>query len=202
MWRQVSLGTVAGLFALGMSAVAVGQEPDTYQALSRRNTITAPKRTVPRSSIAIPIDDSWWPFGRKEQTLPPALRVSTTPSPAALGSSGTAASAPSSNKERAAQLQKELDAYLRRMQVCDRLKEVAEETGDASLEQQAELMAQRAWFVYQQRTAQLRLPGLVPLDDREAGANLLSDSRRADDLPLRSVRAERTPQPEGGKPQP
>jgi hypothetical protein len=98
-----------------------------------------------------------------------------------------------------------LDAYLRRMQVCDRLKEIADETGDAALEQQAELMAQRAWFVYQQRTAQLKLPGLMPLDEQTATESLLSQQERRDrsqePAPLRSVRAERSANNSpGGKP--
>jgi hypothetical protein len=202
MRRLGRWGATTGLLIFSLALPTYGQEPDTYQALSRRGTVSAPKRTPPKSSLAIPVDDSWWPFGRSA-----AGRVQPQPMP---GTGGTTAAntppTPSSNKERAAALQKELDAYLRRMQVCDRLKEIADETGDAALEQQAELMAQRAWFIYQQRTAQLKLPGLAPLQEQATAEDLLSDAprgaRQTDQTPIRSVRAERTPTTPGGKPQP
>lgn len=206
MRRLARWGATAGLLVFSLAIPCYGQEPDTYQALSRRGAASAPKRTPPKSSVAIPVDDSWWPFGRTA-----SARSQPTPMPVAGGTTASnvltnVTPASTSNKERAAALQKELDAYLRRMQVCDRLKEVADETGDTALEQQAELMAQRAWFVYQQRTAQLKLPGLAPLNEQATADDLLSDAprgdRRTEQPPLRSIRAERTPTTPGGKPQP
>lgn len=188
--------------------LACAEEPDTYQSLARRGTVAGPRRTLPRSSIAIPIDDSWWPFGRSHLNKSPSTSRAASNAGAASPAAGPNTTAPLSpsntNKERAAALQRELDAYLRRMQVCDRLKEIADETGDSALEQQAELMAQRAWFVYQQRTAQLKLPGLVPLDEQAATDSLLSQQERRErsqePAPLRSVRAERSANSPGGKP--
>jgi hypothetical protein len=46
-------------------------------------------------------------------------------------------------------------AYLRRLAVCDKLQEIAWETNDAELGQLAEQLVDRAWQVYNQRTANL-----------------------------------------------
>jgi len=46
-------------------------------------------------------------------------------------------------------------AYLRRLAVCDKLQEVAQDTNDGELSRLAEQLAEQAWQVYLQRTAQL-----------------------------------------------
>src|SRR5262249_39147652 len=45
------------------------------------------------------------------------------------------------------------NAYLRRMLVCDRLRQIAQETNDADLERQADELQEQAWAVYQKHTA-------------------------------------------------
>jgi hypothetical protein len=55
--------------------------------------------------------------------------------------------------------QREKNAFLRRLMVCDRLRQVAAETNDAALERQADALAAQAWEIYRRRTASLRLSG-------------------------------------------
>ena len=43
--------------------------------------------------------------------------------------------------------------FLRRLAVCDKLQQMANETGDESLEKQAMLLQQKAQLVYKERTA-------------------------------------------------
>jgi hypothetical protein len=57
--------------------------------------------------------------------------------------------------EAAAVRSREETAYLRRVAVCDRLKQVALQNNDQELVKMAEQLEERAWVVYSQRTAQL-----------------------------------------------
>jgi hypothetical protein len=43
--------------------------------------------------------------------------------------------------------------YLRRLQVCDRLQEIAEDTNNPNLRRRAEELKARAWDLYHKRTA-------------------------------------------------
>src|SRR5690348_12639595 len=54
--------------------------------------------------------------------------------------------------------QRQMNALLRRMQVCDRLRLIAEQTGNDELMRQADVLEARAEEVYRQQTAQLPLP--------------------------------------------
>ncbi len=47
------------------------------------------------------------------------------------------------------------NAFFRRVEVCLRLRQIAEQTGNADLQRQAEEMDARAWEIYQHHTAQL-----------------------------------------------
>ena len=92
-------------------------------------------------------------------------------------------------------LSKEQAKFLRRQKVCDRLREVALENGDDELERQAELLEQRAWWLYEQRTAQAKMTILLPpMGDRDAKRNLASDEpatqKRNTERPVRTVKAE------------
>jgi hypothetical protein len=94
----------------------------------------------------------------------------------------------------ATSMSKEQAKFIRRQQVCDRLREVALETGNIDLEKQAQLLEQRAWLVYEQKT-QARLPSLSPLETTAAAKKLMADEpvarRRVDDRPVRSVSAKK-----------
>jgi hypothetical protein len=54
--------------------------------------------------------------------------------------------------------QRELKNYLRRIDVCDKLAQIAEDTNDPQLLNEIEEIKERVWAVYQQRTANL-IPG-------------------------------------------
>ena len=80
--------------------------------------------------------------------------------------------------------QRELKNYLRRIDVCDKLAQVAEDTNDQQLLSRVEEMKERVWAVYQQRTANLAPSGLPSETDdaakrREAAARKPASGRRA-----------------------
>src|SRR5262245_18081494 len=82
-----------------------------------------------------------WNGGPAEKPKPPA------PLPAT-------AQAKAKAQDTAAALRAQEEAnFLRRMAVCDRLRQLALETGDDGLEKQAEDLQQKAESVYKQRTA-------------------------------------------------
>jgi hypothetical protein len=54
-----------------------------------------------------------------------------------------------------AQLQEELAAYYRRLAVCDRMREIAQESSDEALRAKAEGLEAQAFTLYQQRIAHL-----------------------------------------------
>jgi hypothetical protein len=53
------------------------------------------------------------------------------------------------------QLAKERENYLRRLQVCQRIRDIAQETGNTALEKEADQLEERASTIYQQRAARL-----------------------------------------------
>lgn len=70
---------------------------------------------------------------------------------------------------------------LRRLEVCDRLRKIARETGDTELEQEAQELDTRAWEIYKEKTA--NLPGTPTLD--------VEESRLGKKLPVSSSDAKR-----------
>ncbi len=99
--------------------------------------------------------------------------------------------------------QRQMNAYLRRVEVCLRLRQIAEQTGNADLQRQAEELDARAWEVYRRQTAHLSMPvpamlsGTKTVEKRPtakpktgAGTNKV----RAAELPA----PKRSPQPLGG----
>jgi hypothetical protein len=67
---------------------------------------------------------------------------------------------PTAVETAAAARQREMQTLLRRLNVCDRLREIALETNDPELGRRAEELDARAWQVYTQRTG--GQPGGVP----------------------------------------
>jgi hypothetical protein len=64
-------------------------------------------------------------------------------------------------------------AYLRRLEVCDRIREIAESTNDEKLYSLATELSQRVWDVYTQRTAHLPSGrGDLDLDEQLLEKNL------------------------------
>jgi hypothetical protein len=106
---------------------------------------------------------SWlpsWPFGKKE-TKPPMPAQKPVPSA-------------SPSKEKA--------DWLRRVAVCDRLRAIAAQTNDNELARKADLLDQRVWEVYRQRTATLPA-GAGGVDGRVLDRHLGTDTR----LPARGA---------------
>jgi hypothetical protein len=83
--------------------------------------------------------------------------------------------------------QRELKSYLRRIDVCDKLAQIAEDTNDQSLLSQVEEMKERVWAVYQQRTAHLTPSAASETEDaaprREGASRKPATSRSREDKP-------------------
>ncbi|MFO0797553.1 MAG: hypothetical protein U0804_08740 [Gemmataceae bacterium] len=75
---------------------------------------------------------------------------------------------------KAAALRDEQDAYERRMAVCLKLREVAEQRGDDNLHRQVDELERQAGALYHARTAALGLPKARPADvlDRQLGTGV------------------------------
>jgi hypothetical protein len=72
--------------------------------------------------------------------------------------------------EAAQQRNREEAAYLRRLAVCDKLKQIAYQTNDEKLQRQAEQLDERVWEVYSQRIANLPV-GRSDLERDAGGAD-------------------------------
>lgn len=92
--------------------------------------------------------------------------------------------------DRKAEQEKLMNAYLRRMAVCDKLRLVAEDTGNPSLEEEAKRLEGLAWQLYQQRAGRLLGAGAALREEPKVDQGL------DDTLDVLSKR-----QP-GGRPQP
>lgn len=62
----------------------------------------------------------------------------------------------------AAKQQRLMHAWFRRVEVCDRLRMIAEQTGNALLRNQADELEERATAIYRQQTSNLPLAAQVP----------------------------------------
>jgi hypothetical protein len=67
-------------------------------------------------------------------------------------------------------MQQEMQKYLRREDVCRRLREVAEDTKDLELARQADILESRAWVAYEQKVASTRFPKMNTFSDATAEA--------------------------------
>ena len=122
-------GTAALVVGLG-AAVAGAQQPDLDA------------RPAPRGILSGLFNDKPKPKAKAGKSAP----VEDKP-------------APSPTVEMAAsEQQRQMNAYLRRVQVCMRLRQVAIETNNADLQRQADDLEARAWEIYGQKTARLPIP--------------------------------------------
>jgi len=94
----------------------------------------------------------------------------------------TAANAPPtpSPAQARATFEREQQILLRRQKVCDQLRQIALEGGNADLERQADELDERAFAVFQQRTA-----GLAAVAGRKPAADRPQADRRTADRPAR-----------------
>lgn len=110
---------------------------------------------------------------------------------------------PSGVQMAVAEQQRQMNAALRRMQVCERLRQVAVQTGNADLERQANEMDARAWEVYRHQTAHLPVPAkpseAVKVADKEQAAKRPNAARVSTDKDAYEPPPEvkRTPPPIG-----
>jgi hypothetical protein len=69
---------------------------------------------------------------------------------------------PSPAEVAALEQERQMNAVLRRVEVCLRLRQVALDTGNDELQRQAEELEMRAWEVYRKQTAHLPIPVQAP----------------------------------------
>ncbi|MCI0355481.1 MAG: hypothetical protein L0099_10655 [Acidobacteria bacterium] len=186
MRRWLTLGMGACL-ALGLAASSAWADSDVYQ--NARDSAKKSKW-------------SWWPFGKKKEE--PAKKTASRkakdddakdelpakPAPRPVVQQQSTQDPTFATREQA--------KVLRRQQVCDRLREMAQELNDPQLDAQVQLLEQRAWFIYEQRTARPGMAGLIPADESAAAGRLLRDTEprlpsasaaASLDRPIRSVTA-------------
>jgi hypothetical protein len=91
-----------------------------------------------------PTKPSWWSgtFAAKAPATPKAAAASAETPPPRVATSNPGSA-----------LFREQNAYIRRLEVCDDLLDIAERTGNEALREQVNQLKDKAWAVYQQRTA-------------------------------------------------
>jgi hypothetical protein len=87
----------------------------------------------------------------------------------------------------ALQRQKAYGEWQRRLEVVQRLKQIALETGDAELDRKADALDQRAWEVYLQRTGGTRAS--VPVEEPSSEGRLSSETQRSGAAPSLGMEA-------------
>jgi hypothetical protein len=170
-----------------LAGVSLAADDDDVYRSAKSSRVVKRKPDKPAEAKA---SSGWNWFGKKPAE--PAAKPDA-------GKTDTAKAAASRDEETAKLLRQEQANYLRRQQVCFRLREVAEETGDTALETQADLLEQKAWSLYEARTAQLRLPSLTPMSEAAALEKLTADSTAGRANGTRSVKVENMQPRRGGK---
>ncbi len=151
------------LFCLGGLTVQAADH-DTYQK---------PKPAVKKPASGWP----WWPFGSWNKKTPPKKE------PPKIEAEVKVQAIPSTPKpvnENASLAKQEYENFIRRQAACDKLRTIALETNDRQLELQAQMLEQRAWSIYQQRTGQAQIAELLPIDESAAIDRLLKRKPSAD----------------------
>lgn len=180
-------GIAAGVLCL-TCCLASAAERDTYQSAKDAAAESKAKAEAAKKKSA---SSWWWPFGSSTKNDKATVKVEKKPTPEKLVQTKPI-SAPL-GLEGANLIAEEQAKFLRRQQVCDRIREAALSKGDSSLEKQAQLLEQRAWFIYEQRTAQARMPSLLPIEDTLDTRKLTTESplkgRRAAEGSVHSIYA-------------
>ncbi len=105
---------------------------------------------------AAPKPKSFWDSWFTPAAKPAEKKVDKLPAPPA---------GPTPAEAAAALRKRELAVYSRRMEVCDRLMEVAVQNNDDAMQARIEQLKDRAWEVYQQRTGALTASGSLSPDE-------------------------------------
>jgi hypothetical protein len=158
--RRLSLGGVAAALLMGLGvAVATTRAGDYYEdnTPESKGLLSGmfgekPKSQAKRSKTT----------KTNSKNAKNAAEAAPRPVPTAEGGSVELA---------AAEQQRRMNALIRRMEVCDRLRMIADQTGNEALMIQANELEERANAIYRQQMAGLPLPAQTPLsilaDDRQ-----------------------------------
>jgi len=162
--RRVGAGITAAVLLAGLAASAALAQDTDGDLHSAPTPGSTPK--------------SWWAgwFGPAAKTDKPESKKPEAAAP-------PAPVAPSPVELAAAARQRERAAFNRRMEVCDRLTEIAVQNNDTAMQSQIDQLRDRAWEVYQKRTADLPAAGSTSQDEA------LPDRSRPS-KPLSAVRAD------------
>jgi hypothetical protein len=87
---------------------------------------------------------------------------------------------PSPAEVAAFEQERQMNAVLRRVEVCLRLRQVALDTGNDELQRQAEELEARAWEVYRKQTAHLPIPAHAAEDANDPAKKSAAGEPRGD----------------------
>lgn len=91
-----------------------------------------------------------------------------------------AADRPPSVADRTAEQERLMKGYLRRLAVCDRLRDIAHETNNSALAEEASRLDELAWKVYQEQSNRLLGVKSMAMEPDEAGSGVaLPDAGKA-----------------------
>ena len=144
--RTLFIAAVGLSLSLGLAAVANADPPDDATKPAAKGSMWWPPNWFAGRSSAKADDRK--PTAKEENKVSPAVEAARL------------------TRER------EAAAYLRRQMVCDKLIEIADLTKDEALRRKAEVLAERAYTLYQQRTA------AGPASDLDGQAKLLDASQQ------------------------
>lgn len=176
------------VLAVSLSALRA-DEPDTYSSV--KDLEKARKQRVQSSQ------NIWW-----ERLIPGRIEEKQKQAQLAKAAkekpSTDEKDAPKAKSVESTSRQAELNKALRREAVCQRLREIAEETNDPDLAKQADLLESRAWAVYEQKVSSASLARFQPMNEKELESRLLKtdsaksgESAQAESNGIRSIRGEK-----------
>ena len=166
MCRRLWWGAAASVI-LGLACGVARAERDTYLS-AKAAADSGPKW--------------WWPWGgskKKETPKKSTAKAEKKDKPA--DPAKPAPRPPSAAEEQA--------SFLRRQQVCIKLRQVAHETDDPGLATQAEVMEQKAWLLYEQRVLGSRAKGTLAPEAANGRADEAEPAYRPDDRPVHHIAA-------------
>jgi hypothetical protein len=186
----------AGAFmALAISLTALcANDPDTYSSVQDLEKARKAKQVVSQNV--------WWEHlipGRIEekQRLAEEAKANAAKEKSGIGSGDKVVAKSKASEANSRQV--ELSKALRREAVCQRLREIADETNDPELAKQADLLESRAWSVYEQKMSTANLARFQPMNEKDVETRLLSnksestnESAQAESsTAIRSIRGEK-----------
>jgi hypothetical protein len=156
MSRKLWCLAMAAIWAGGLIGFSRADDNDTYNSVKELEA-KRKERVMANQTI-------WWEHfvpGRIEEKK----KIAEGKAEAANKDAKDKEAAKPKPAETASVMQQEMQKYLRREDVCRRLREVAEETKDQELAKQADILESRAWAAYEQKITSTRLPRVSPSRD-------------------------------------